>query len=87
MIKFLLQILHLPDNRLVKAAHNNLLKSSKKARWPKQIKATLEEAGFSWAWNNDQGPRCKPNDFLGMLDLVLYHQEIKVAYDFITRLK
>ena len=55
-----------------------MLKSSKKATLPKQVKVLLDNAGFSWAWNESQGPHCKPDDFRGMLESRLRNQEIRV---------
>ena len=78
MIKFWLQVTRLPDNRLAKAAYTEMLSFTKKAAWPKQVKALLDNAGLSWAWNEGQGPLGKPEDFLGKFASRLRDQEIQV---------
>jgi hypothetical protein len=78
MIKFCLQATHLPGNRLAKPAYTAMLSFTKKAIWPKQVKALLDNAGLSWAWNKRQGPPGKPEDFLGKFASRLWDQEIQV---------
>ena len=78
MIKLWLQVTPLPDNRLEKVAYTEMLNFIKKAPWPKQFKALLDNAGLSWAWNEGQGSLGQPEDFLGKFASRLRDQEIQI---------
>nr|CAG4635320.1 EOG090X02BU [Artemia franciscana] len=48
----LLKLTKSNEDRLVRAAYDQMLKSGLKTSWPSQIKSLLEKAGMSYLWNN-----------------------------------
>ena len=52
MLRFWLELTKSNEDRLVRAAYDQMLKSGLNTSWPSQIKSLLEKVGMPYLWNN-----------------------------------
>ena len=85
VVKFWLKIIQLPDERLMKAAYFELLQQGRKRSWPFHVKALLDKAGLSYAWNEGLGPTGDPEEIYRKLKHVKEDQEIQLWHEQIRK--
>ena len=65
------------QDRLVRAAYEQMLKYGLKTSWPSQIKSLLEKVGMPYLWNNGLCSSDVPTNLESQVRFILESQEIQ----------